>query len=126
MKTWEELTHKEQLAATHYDFYKDVHGVRPRWMDYDSMTEQELEAELDQLSKEAAVQFELEQQQQALAIERFERTVFELISSGAQDAAMALRWLHDAHDTNGDDDYLCYQLGLPYGYIARTVDTEPA
>ena len=28
MKSWEELSRKEQLAATHYDFYKDVHGIQ--------------------------------------------------------------------------------------------------
>ena len=37
MKSWEELSRKEQLAATHYDFYKDVHGIRPRWMNYEEM-----------------------------------------------------------------------------------------
>ena len=38
LKSWEELSYKEQLAAQHYDFYKDVHGIRPRWMNYDAMT----------------------------------------------------------------------------------------
>lgn len=28
--TWEQMSRKEQLAASHYDFYKSVHGVRPR------------------------------------------------------------------------------------------------
>lgn len=122
MITWEQMSRKEQLAATHYDFYKDVHGIRPRWMNYEAMTEQELEQELDQLSAEAEVVRAEEERQQAQAVEQFERTVFELIRSGAKDAAMAVRWLHEAHGTDGDNDYLCFHLGLPYGYIDKTVD----
>jgi len=37
-------------AAEHYDFYKEVNGIRPRWMDYDSMTTAEIEAEIQQLA----------------------------------------------------------------------------
>ena len=32
MKTWEELTELEKKQAMFWDFYKDVHGVRPRWV----------------------------------------------------------------------------------------------
>jgi len=55
MKAWSELTRKEQLAAEHWDFYKAVHGFRPRHVDYDAATESELEAlmaELARLSKQ--------------------------------------------------------------------------
>jgi len=117
MKSWNELSRKEQLAATHYDFYKDVHGVRPRWMNYDAMTEQELEQELDQLSREAEVQRIEEEKMQKIATEKFELRVADLITSGAKDRATALRWIHDAEDSNGDDEYLCFLLGLPYGYF---------
>jgi len=30
---------------------------------------------------------------------------------------MALRWIHEAEDTGGDNEYLCYTLGLPYRYF---------
>jgi hypothetical protein len=117
MLSWNELSRKEQLAATHYDFYKDVHGVRPRWMNYDEMTEAQLEAELDQLSKEAEVQAKAEAIAHAKAAEDVEHVILNLQMSGAKSRAMAIKWLHEANNTDGDDDYLCYHLGLPYGYF---------
>ena len=80
MTPWNELSRKEQLAATHYDFYKDVHGIRPRWMNYDAMTEQELEAELDVLSKESEIVAAREAEEQAAAIVVFENRVNDLIA----------------------------------------------
>jgi len=96
MKSWEELSRKEQLAATHYDFYKDVHGVRPRWMNYDAMTEQELEQELESLSKQAEVVFAEEKKAEEEATANFEQHVTNTICMGAKDRATALRWIMDA------------------------------
>lgn len=115
-KSWEELTRKEQLAATHYDFYKDVHGIRPRWMNYDAMTEQELEQELEQLGREAEVQAKEEAEQQKIAIAKFEDRVANLMHSGTN-RQRVISWLMDAEDVNGDTEYFCYLNGLPYGYL---------
>jgi hypothetical protein len=30
---------------------------------------------------------------------------------------MALRWIHEAEGSDGDDEYLCFRAGVPYGYI---------
>jgi hypothetical protein len=30
---------------------------------------------------------------------------------------MAMRWIHEAEQTRGDNDYLAYTLGLPYRYF---------
>ena len=38
----EVTSRRDELAAIHYDFYKEVHGIRPRWYNYDAMTEAEL------------------------------------------------------------------------------------
>ena len=35
-----------------YDEYKSVHGIRPRWMDFDSMSTTELERRADDLEAE--------------------------------------------------------------------------
>lgn len=117
MTTWEEMTRKEQLAATHYDFYKDVHGVRPRWYNYEAMSEQDLEAELDSLSKQAEVVFAEEKRVQEENVARFEARVADLIACGAKDRETAIRWIHEAEETNGDNEYLCYCVGIPYGYV---------
>lgn len=119
MQSWDEMSRKEQLAATHYDFYKSVHGIRPRWMNYDAMTEQELEAQIEQLGRESEIQEREDAIREAKAIDDVEHLILNLRMSGAQDRAMAVRWLHDANDTNGDADYLCYKLGVPYGYFDK-------
>jgi len=117
MQSWDQMSRRDQLAATHYDFYKDVHGVRPRWMDYDSMTEQDLEAELDNLSKQAEVVFAEEAKREQEAIVAFEARVADLLDTGAADRETAIRWIHEAEGSDGDTDYLCFLVGVPYGYI---------
>ena len=116
MKSWEELSRKEQLAATHYDFYKDVHGIRPRWMNYDAMSESELETELDELGKQSVVQAKIEAEAEAKAIEEFENAVNRLVEDGAS-RNRAIHWLLDAEGYDGDYEYGCFLLGLPYGYF---------
>jgi hypothetical protein len=44
-----------------------------------------------------------------------------LLQSGAKTREMAMRWIHEAEGSNGDDEYLCFLLGLPYRYFV--VDT---
>ena len=53
------------------------------------------------------------------AVEKFERRVAEMMTIGAKDMAMAMRWIHEAEDTQGDNDYLAWTLGLPYRYFAK-------
>ena len=116
MKSWEELSRKEQLAATHYDFYKDVHGIRPRWMNYDAMTEEQLEQELEQLGREAEVQAKEEAEAQKIAIAKFEDRVLNLMHTGTN-RERVIAWLMDAEGATGDFEYFCYTQGLPYGYF---------
>ena len=56
---------------------------------------------------------------EAINLEKFERRVAELISIGAKDYGMAMRWIHEAEDTQGDNDYLTWTLGLPYQYFRK-------
>jgi hypothetical protein len=42
-----------------------------------------------------------------------------LMATGAQDRATAIRWIMDAEGANGDTEYADYLLGLPYGYISK-------
>ena len=115
-RTWEQLSRKEQLAATHYDFYKDVYGIRPRWMNYDELSESEIELELDRLGAAAEVQRKIESDAEAKAIEEFENAVNRLVEDGAS-RNRAIHWLLDAEGYDGDYEYGCFLLGLPYGYF---------
>lgn len=116
MKSWEELTELEQLACMFSDFYKDVHGCRPRFMD-DTWTVEDYQREIDSLQNQVQIQMEEEKEFQERKIAEVEARIQALISAGAKDRETALRWIHDAEDTNGDNEYLCFVLGVPYGYI---------
>ena len=114
---WTELTPKEQLESTVWDAYKDAHGFRPRHLNLQAMSETELEALLLDLGEECARADALRVEDEAERADHVERTILNLMESGAKDRAMAIRWLHEANDTAGDAEYLCFCLGVAYGYF---------
>lgn len=117
MKSWEELTELEQLACMFSDFYKDVHGVRPRFDD-ESWTAADYQREINSLQSRVQIQMEEEKKLQESNIEEVENRITALIAIGAADRATAIRWIRDAEKCNeSDDDYLCFVLGIPYGYF---------
>lgn len=118
-KTWEEMSVLEQYACQYWDMYKDAYGVRPRGIDTTNWTEAEFEAEFVQLGKTIDANYKDQLASEAKAIERFEAQVTSFIESGAKDRETAIRWFHEAEQTNGDEEYLCYCLGLPYRYFIK-------
>ena len=118
-KSWEEMSTLEQYACQYWDMHKDAYGVRPRGIDTSSWTEADFEAEFVILSQTIDANYK----EQVLAEERamiaFEMRVQDLMTSGAKDYAMALRWVHEAEGSNGDEEYLCFLVGLPYGYFRK-------
>jgi hypothetical protein len=56
-------------SAEHYEVYRDVYGIKPRWMDYDSMTLAEIEADLDRLYSALRGQREREEEAERKAEE---------------------------------------------------------
>jgi hypothetical protein len=81
------------LETLIWDVYKDAYGVRPRHMDFKSMTLDQLKAEADFLCKEADRQYEAEKAQEAADVETFKATVQKTIELGAGDEETALRWM---------------------------------
>lgn len=116
-KTWEEMTVLEQMACQYWDMYKDAHGIRPRGIDTSSWTEDDFVKEFDYLGNLIQQQEEARIESEHLAATKFEQRVLDLIAMGAKDRAGALRWIHEAEGSNGDDEYLCFLLGLKYGYF---------
>lgn len=110
---------KDDLGATYWDFYKEVHGVRPRWVNHDEATIEWYEEALEQLRGEAEEVFAAEKEREDRAVAELEASIGVLIASGAGDRATAIRWLHEANDTNGDTEYLEFRLGIPYGYFRK-------
>ena len=118
-KTWDELSDLEQAQATYWDMHKDAYGVRPRCIDTSAWTLEDFEAEFVILGQAIDREETARKQSEASAVEAFERRVAELSSMGAKDMDMAMRWIHEAEETQGDDDYLAWTLGLPYQYFRK-------
>jgi len=102
------------------DLYKDIYGLRPGaafWQNWDTAQDSGRQAIWDDLLESLSRAVQQENAAQARAEHDFQCRVAGLMHLGARDFDTAIRWLHEAHDTRGDDDYLEYQLGLGYGYI---------
>ena len=118
-KTWEEMTVLEQMACQFWDMYKDAYGVRPRGVDTSNWDEATFEAEFNYLQDLIAKNEQERKISEQEAAHDFEMRVLSLLQTGAKDRDMALRWVHEAEGSNGDDEYLCFLVGLPYGYFRR-------
>ena len=117
-KAWEDLTVLEQMALTFWDMYKDAHGFRPRHIDTNGWSEEDFEREFRLLGEVIEQENARRLESEHVAKVRFEIRVQSIIEMGAKDREMALRWIHEAEGSDGDDEYLCYLLGLPYRYFA--------
>jgi predicted homoserine dehydrogenase-like protein len=118
-KSWEEMSTLEQYACQYWDMYKDAYGVRPRGIDTTNWTEAEFEAEFVQLGKTIDANYTEQLAQEEVAKHDFEMRMLSLLQTGAKTREMALRWIHEAEGSNGDDEYLCFLLGLPYRYFIK-------
>jgi hypothetical protein len=116
-KNWEEMSTLEQYACQYWDMHKDAYGYRPRGIDTSSWTEADFENEFASLG--AVIQQEeiARKEAEARAIVAFEDRVQVLLGMGADDRKQALSWIHEAEGSNGDYEYLCFLLGLPYRYF---------
>ena len=120
-KTWEEMSVLEQYACQFWDMYKDAYGVRPRGVDTSAWDEATFEAEFNYLQDLIAKNDQERKIAEQEAMHEFEMRMQDLLRSGAKNREMALRWVHEAEGSNGDDEFLCYLVGLPYGYFKETV-----
>ena len=120
-KSWEEMSTLEQYACQFWDMYKDAYGVRPRGIDTSSWTEADFEAEFVQLGIVIAEEDRIRKESQEKAAHDFEMRILSLLQTGAKDREMALRWIHEAEGSNGDDEYLCFLVGLPYRYFIKEI-----
>ncbi len=113
------MTREEELHSIFWDMYKDAHGFRPRHVDTTGWTELAFTQEFEYLQ---GVIVKNEQERKIAeheACHAFEMRVQSILACGAKDREMALRWIHEAEGSNGDDEFLCYLMGLPYRYFAQ-------
>ena len=122
IRTVEQYEHY-MIAAGVWDLYKEVTGIRPRWMNMDDMSIAELEGEHDRLLDELIDVQKEEKASQDEMVKEFETLIGTTIEIGAGDRETALRWIRDADDEQMkyDDAYFEYCNGLPYGYLASAL-----
>jgi len=109
-----ELTELESLASHYSDYHKDVYGFRPT---YGEVTVEALQTAIAELDRIAPAIWEAEAVNQRENVARTEERIAEFIRLGAESRAAAIRWLNDAEGSDGDMEYLCYLLDIPYGYF---------
>lgn len=109
-----QLTELEELESIYCEMHKDVYGVKARW--YKAESVEQARADLERLGAELEAQIEQDKKFQQEAIAAFMQVVNEHCGG---DFEAAKRWQHQAYDTGGDDEYLAYRLGLPYGYFKK-------
>ena len=119
LKSWEDMTDLEQAQCTYWDMYKDAYGVRPRGVDTSTWTLADFDAEFKSLGTAIEQEDVARKEAEAEAIAKFEQHVINTMCMGARDRETALRWIMDASTANGDWDYLCWDLGLPYHYFRK-------
>jgi hypothetical protein len=111
----------QNLAAMHYDLYKDVHGIRPRWVNYDALSIEQLETDIKRLIVELKEEEIRIAEIQSRAVMEFEDRVQSTIQLGACNRAAALQWIMEADGAVGDWEYLCYLNDLPYDYFQESI-----
>jgi hypothetical protein len=119
VKSWEDFTPLEQAQCTYWDMYKDAYGVRPRGVDTSTWTLADFETEFQVLSN--AIERENAQQQvsQEKSAHELELRIQNLMMTGAKNRDMAISWIMQAEGADGDFDYLCFLVGVPYGYFKK-------
>jgi len=118
-KSWEEMSDLEQAQCQFWDMYKDAYGVRPRGIDTSTWTLDDFTSEFASLSLVIEREEVQRKINEAEASVRFENQITSLVQSGARNRQAAIAWIHEAEGTQGDDEYLCFTLGLPYGYFRK-------
>jgi len=118
-KSWEEMSVLEQMQCQYWDMYKDAYGVRPRGIDTSTWTEYAFQVEFEHLALVIQQEETARKESEASAAVRFEAQMDSLMQSGAVSRDAALKWIHEAEGSDGDDEYLCFLLGLSYGYFRK-------
>jgi hypothetical protein len=121
LKSWSELSTLERSNSIYWDMYKDAYGTRPRGIDTSNWTVEHFEKEFELLATIISTQEKARLESEQRASHDFEIRIQNLLACGAVNREMALKWIHEAEGSNGDDEYLCYLVGLPYSYFRTTV-----
>ena len=117
-----EYTFDENIVS---DLHKEAYGTRPGeyfWTDWDAANADGKQRIWDQLldTSQREAEFELECQIEA-EHELEDRIKYMLKTINGCTREDAIRHLHDVYNTNGDLEYLEFNLGVRYGYLSGSL-----
>jgi hypothetical protein len=106
---------RQELISFIWDAYKDVNGIRPRWLDFSTYSDEDLQSWYKSMLIDLREHFETEKVMELEAVKKFEADVTHIISCGAVSRKNAIEWIMEAEDVV-DSEALCFAYGLPYNY----------
>ena len=89
---------RDDLQSFIWDSYKEAYGIRPRFMDFESMSMDQLRKEADSCANAAEETFQREKEDAAMSVEEFKQAVQKTIELGANNEETALRWMTQAEE----------------------------
>lgn len=111
-----EMTEKDELFQILSDVYKEAYGVRPRFYKIDDMSIEDLQNEIDSISKIAEEEYKRQCEIEAENLVEFRKLIASTINMGAKDVETAIRWIcDDEHDIG----YIEFYNGIAYGSINK-------
>lgn len=108
------LTYREELECILWDIYKDAHGFRPRGMNMQDMTEEELLAQIARCEEVIEAEIEEEKRMAPTYIAEFEAKVAATMNENDCDRLTAIDIMTDGE--SGDPHYVSYRFSLPHTY----------
>jgi hypothetical protein len=102
------------------DLHKDAYGYRPRgeWHRWQAMTDEAKQSWWNSMCQTIDRE-EAERREEEDAARVRLVAILDRYAAAGVTGDDALRALHDVYETDGDDEYLDYQLGVAYGTIGR-------
>jgi hypothetical protein len=118
-----QYTYDENIVS---DLYKEAFGSRPRdyfWSEWQSASDAQKQEIWDQLLDIANAEAEEIYQEQLAAEQDLETRIIPNIQSYLNGCSRedAIRHLHETYETDGDTEYLEFQIGVRFGYLSGSV-----
>lgn len=106
---------RDDLYSYISDEYKGVYGTRPRHINPNNYTIEELQVMVDGLEQEVISHNEQRREQVASNDAEFEALIKTVIKHGAPDRVAAIRWLADSASTDWSDEFI-YKYDISFSY----------
>lgn len=114
---------RNDLISIMSDMHKDAYGFRPRNINYSAMTDEQLEAELNEYQE--IIKRDLEEE--AIMLEKdlkeFDELVEKTINMGAGNRETAIRWIVEGAD-DWDAEAIVWRMGILYCDKGRALVKE--